>query len=104
MPILYYKADIGKLYHDPCSPDFPEDNIYDFRDNDELAGLKVVGRPDDHPLYCGPTGDPDTFYGNTASKEIGGITKPYNEESYILMSAGWDGLYGTRDDVYNFAE
>jgi type II secretory pathway pseudopilin PulG len=104
MPILYYKADIGKLYHDPCSPDFPEDNIYDFRDNDELAGLIVPDRTDPHPLYCGPTGDPDTFYRNTASKKIGGITKPYNEDSYILISAGWDGLYGTRDDVYNFAE
>ena len=27
---------------------------------------------------------------------------PYNADSYILMSAGRDGLFGTSDDIYNF--
>ncbi len=108
MPILYYKADIGKLYHDPYITGPPlslsyDDNIYDFRDNDELAGLRVPDRlSDPHPLEN--TGDPNVFYENTFSKKIAGFDRPYNEESYILISAGWDGLYGTRDDVYNFSK
>ena len=28
--------------------------------------------------------------------------RPYRADSYILMSAGFDGLYGTKDDVFNF--
>ncbi len=33
----------------------------------------------------------------------GGVIRvPYRAESYVLMSAGKDGLFGTADDVYNF--
>ncbi len=109
MPILYYKAGIGKLYHDPNILDNPpltfDDNIYDYRDNNRLAELRVPDRlSDPHPLWYDDVGVPDVFYENTFSKRIAGFDRPYKEESYILISAGWDGLYGTRDDVYNFAE
>jgi len=106
MPILYYKADIGKLYHDPniiANGGTFDDNIYDYRDNEDLVELRVPDRVSDpHPLDN--TGIPSVFYENTFSKRIAGFDRPYKEESYILISAGWDGLYGTRDDVYNFAE
>jgi hypothetical protein len=28
--------------------------------------------------------------------------KPQNQETFILLSAGWDGIFGTKDDVGNF--
>ena len=31
-------------------------------------------------------------------------TRPYRAESYILISAGYDGVFGTSDDVVNFGE
>jgi hypothetical protein len=30
------------------------------------------------------------------------IKRPYRAQSYILISAGKDGLYGTSDDITNF--
>jgi hypothetical protein len=30
------------------------------------------------------------------------LPRPYRRDSYILISAGYDGLYGTADDVLNF--
>ncbi len=30
------------------------------------------------------------------------MSRPYRSDSFILLSAGFDGEYGTRDDVYNF--
>jgi hypothetical protein len=30
--------------------------------------------------------------------------RPWRADSYILLSAGNDGLYGTVDDIYNFQE
>ena len=36
--------------------------------------------------------------------EASGILWPYRADSYILISAGIDGLYGTSDDMTNFGE
>ena len=33
---------------------------------------------------------------------VGGMDMPYNRDSYILISAGMDGEYGTADDMTNF--
>jgi hypothetical protein len=33
---------------------------------------------------------------------ISGISRPYNPKSFILISAGFDGIYGTKDDITNF--
>ncbi len=44
--------------------------------------------------------NPDVF---TATQSGGhGTIKPYNADSFILLSPGADGIYGTRDDVKNF--
>jgi len=105
MPILYYKADPTKTEHDITKP---EENIYDYRDNEELV---MLGKPwlnppnsEDHPLYKDPalTTDWEHFYEATKSDIIKKLNRPYNEKSYILISAGYDGEYGTPDDVFNF--
>ena len=105
MPILYYKANTSHISHDLTNPN-NQDNIYNYKDNQELVGL---GKPWNPP----PTGTPHTLFPNDALKfyEITEnakiptmITRPYRVDSFILISAGFDGEYGTPDDVFNFEE
>jgi hypothetical protein len=36
------------------------------------------------------------------STTLGMQRRPYKADTYILISAGFDGEYGTRDDITNF--
>ena len=107
MPILYYRANTSKVLHRLDTPDEP-DNIYNYKDNHKLVGLGLPWedpKTTDHPLYQGSTGpEGQVFYENTQDKSVFPIERPCRKDSYILISAGWDGIYGTRDDVYNFAK
>jgi type II secretory pathway pseudopilin PulG len=97
MPILYYKADTSKTVHDVNDPNNPE-NIYNYKDNHKLLALGVPGKPDQkHPLYE----DPKIFYEIAMNEKVAG-PRPYRADTYILLSAGPDGLYGTEDDIANF--
>jgi type II secretory pathway pseudopilin PulG len=104
MPILYYKANTSNTIHDPCGtlPIIGDDKgyIYNYTDNDELVklGLPPIGTATDHPLST-----PKTFYDITKDNRISITTGwPHNPNSYILISAGFDGIYGTNDDIFNF--
>jgi hypothetical protein len=97
MPILYYRADPNGTAHDVNHPDEPN-NIYEYRDNQALVLLGVPGEPDAvHPLAA-----PRPFYLNTQDHKQRFQSQPYRRDSYILISAGRDGLYGTADDICNF--
>jgi len=103
MPVLYYKADPSKLSHDVNNPT-SLDNIYNFDDN---YAITMLGCPweslmatNPHPMYS----DLRVFYRAITNTRITSTPKPHNEDGYILIAAGWDGLYGTRDDVFNFTE
>lgn len=110
MPILYYKANTRNKLHgrpDGMPPVSLEQNIYNFTDNIDFLDLPL---PWDDAVVMGSqcypepiTGDPEPlrFYDIITNEKIA-VSKPYNEDSYILMSAGFDGLYGTADDVFNF--
>ncbi len=98
MPILYYKADTSKTAHDMDDPNNPE-NIYNYKDNHALLALGVPGKPGvKHPMYE----DPKIFYEITQNEKILTDSKPHRGDTYILLSAGPDGLYGTPDDIANF--
>ena len=98
MPILYCKADTSKTAHDVNDPNNPQ-NIYDYRDNHALLALGVPGKPGvKHPMYE----DPRIFYEITRNDKVTTQSRPYRADTYILISAGWDGLYGTEDDMANF--
>lgn len=108
MPVLYYRADTSRMLHDANATPIT-DNIYNYLDNQDFLKLGVP--PDGttaHPLYTGVGSlAGQVFYENTLNKamvEESGISRPHNKDSYILISAGWDGIYGTRDDVYNFKD
>jgi type II secretory pathway pseudopilin PulG len=108
MPVLYYKADSTKLIHDPSfdltAATYKTSNpsIYNFDDNYALTGL---GCPWEgayttaQPMYT----NPQIFYQAITNTKVTTTPRPHNEDTYILLSAGWDGLYGTADDVYNFS-
>jgi hypothetical protein len=97
MPILYYRADVDGTAHDVNDPNNPA-NIYDYRDNQALIALGVPGKPEQtHPLA-----DPKRFYRNMRTYKSKDVSRPYMADSYILISAGRDGLYGTADDICNF--
>jgi len=111
MPILYYKANTANTQHDYLNPENPQ-NIYDYKDNQALV---MLGKPFD-PLSQGgtphmlamETGQQPgyRFYMNTTNDKLFTSSKaavrPYRADTYILISAGSDGEYGTPDDVSNF--
>lgn len=107
-PVLYYKANysasqIGQVYR--------------FLDNNELVLVKETIDNKLHPLgnlynttpgvYANQT---DFIYGTGIGGLLGYFqdpkvtTKvwPYRPDSYLLISAGPDGLYGSEDDICNF--
>lgn len=98
MPILYYRADPNGTAHDVNEPN-NRNNIYDYRDNQVLLALGVPGDPSAvHPLLANPT----LFYLMTQDLKIAGAPTPVRADTFILISAGLDGLYGTADDLCNF--
>jgi len=105
-PILYYKADTSskKMFGRP-----PELWRYKPTDNQVLLDLK---RMIDDNIINGtahPLGSSMNFYRAFSDYvmdpkiyETTGRRWPYRPDSYILISAGVDGLYGTNDDICNF--
>jgi hypothetical protein len=104
-PILYYKANVSAKIFDPADP---ANSIYNIQDNQPLVALGHVVDGTPHHIDPGYT-DPITmqngvqiFYDKITNPQIRPLRRPYNQDSYILISAGYDGLYGTADDVFNF--
>ncbi|MHC4259956.1 MAG: type II secretion system protein [Planctomycetota bacterium] len=100
-PVLYYQANTSSRMLDAADP---AGSIYNILDNEALVVLGSVRDPEKpHPLD-----DPVLFYspdGGVAdlkASAAGGIIWPYRPDSYLLISAGADGLYGTSDDITNF--
>jgi type II secretory pathway pseudopilin PulG len=104
MPVLYYKAHTSRMKHDVIDPD---NSIYDYRDNQELL---LLGRPWDSGTHRlakesnqeGSFPDGARFYENTLNIQVTSTRMPYNKDTYLLISAGNDGEYGTSDDICNF--
>ncbi len=94
MPILYYRANTANSGHDPATL---ANNIYNFDHNDGIIPFGTPwGSASPHVM------DVTIFYRNTRDPRFTVVAQPYRSQSFILLSAGKDGLYGTADDVYNF--
>jgi type II secretory pathway pseudopilin PulG len=108
MPILYYRANTDTKQQNPNDPNDRVNNyvnnIYNYNDNLTLLKLGVPGAPAEiHPLAAAaPVGD-TKFYDQIRNMKVTTIHQPYNAESFILLSAGPDGRYGTPDDIGNFS-
>lgn len=106
MPILYFKANTISVSH-PASvlPSTPAATfnsfIYSFFDNQELISF-ISPFDGSANLMAAPVGGATIFYKSTANPNFTTTIRPHNNESFILLSAGPDGNYGTGDDIYNF--
>ncbi|MCK5565428.1 MAG: hypothetical protein KAJ07_09295 [Planctomycetes bacterium] len=109
MPVLYYKA---RTYaqQDVTDPGEISDDIYYYPDNWNLLNLGTSFGfgynyyPDQHPLNDPMPEGFINFEQMILNPNITVIKRPYRADSYILISAGEDGLYGTSDDITNFDE
>lgn len=91
-PILYYKANTsGKILNE----------VYRVTDNDAIVMIKQQADGREHPLGI-PNDLNAAFYNYIRDPKITARPWPYRPDSYILISAGADGLYGTPDDICNF--
>jgi len=106
-PIVYFKANTSSQIFDPANP---PGSIYNYHDNADLFALPHILRTGtDHyfkEIYVDPVSGMNgiqLFYEAITNPQVRPQKRPYNKDSYILMSAGYDGLFGTRDDVYNFS-
>ena len=105
MPILYYRADTTKAFHLQIYSIGAESSLTNPGSNDiffqsDLAGPGVPFAPSlRHPAGL----DPFKFYNLIRNDDLPSTEfLPYRADSFILHSAGPDGLYGNNDDVFNF--
>jgi prepilin-type N-terminal cleavage/methylation domain-containing protein len=125
-PILYYRANpnghsLGNTRAKWDAPNGPA--VYYQEDNALFTGMPSGTNPTGWQFKGSPHqvtdfGDPTSAGADKANTFVGyfhnhdvhaasggttsGIITPYNVDSFILLSAGADGIYGTRDDVRNF--
>ena len=90
-PTLYYRANTSSKV---ISIGPERDRIYNYFDNSDLIQLN------DPAVRL----DEDFFYSDEfiIDPKVTARPWPYRADSYILISAGVDGLYGTSDDICNF--
>ncbi len=128
-PILYWRADpAGRVIADWSPTDTQAvgafRGIFHFRDNDDLlvsddldsskhplqltAGGTNHRLAFDYPAPVNPTTELDpantsqNFAAYIRNKSIQARVTPQRADSYMLISAGPDGVFGTADDIANF--
>ena len=118
-PIIYMRAKKNAINMFTVDPNVS--GVFNLLDNAYIVGLdsNVSGMDRDgvdlgagippelgglaHPMAI--PGDPSikgSFAYTIRNPKITAADRPYNEDSYILLSAGPDGRYGTGDDIANF--
>ena len=123
-PILYYKANTNNKTIDANYASATIDRTYNYFDNNPLIQLGKLTANGNlglaHP-FAYPVGaeypvfyddktsyTPGTTYGGSGigygirDPRISRPVRPYRPDSYILISAGPDGYYGTADDIHNY--
>lgn len=109
-PILYFRANPANLLHKPINWQDTSVCIYDARDNAPILNLGYLGDATqavrrEHPLAAGvmpSSPNFEYFYEYIRDTRVQAREWPVRPDSYLLISAGMDGLYGTDDDIRNF--
>ena len=116
-PILYYRANYKSQthYRDVVQKTNTSNWIYDFNDNKNITGDIINGpvglkslRDDTkknvltQAKFYEMITNPHSVTQTTSAPPNDIRSRPFNQNSFILISAGWDGVYGTKDDITNF--
>ncbi|MHC5059551.1 MAG: type II secretion system protein [Planctomycetota bacterium] len=114
-PILYYKANSSSRFFKkvPTAADIPGELpkwIYNYEDNRgiiDLGAIKdsaVIHQFDQDHTYTedGQQRNGVHLFYKTITNPKVSFDKPFNATGFILISAGHDGVFGTRDDIANF--
>jgi hypothetical protein len=110
-PILYYRANTSSKTLDYANISFDK-LIYNCSDNEGfVVYVKELADQAQYPSLPTPvnpladiTNNRRAFYEYITDPKVKvtNVDWPYRPDSYILISAGADGLYGTSDDIRNF--
>ena len=111
-PVLYFKADAttGNFKGTPPLGNYTR-SIYNYEDNRAVIELGTVLEPtvkhrydeSESEMVNGVSVDGlQFFYHKIMNPGVDAFEKPYNPKTFILISAGSDGVFGTKDDVTNF--
>jgi prepilin-type N-terminal cleavage/methylation domain-containing protein len=118
-PILYYKANpTNKDLQKVSGTNVLSTRTYNYYDNQEILAMgrmmtestprvTTITDPGFHPLSADPIGNGTylKFYDTISNPQVpSNEGVPYKADTFILMSAGKDGLFGTTDDVRNFGD
>ena len=93
-PILYYRAHtserlIGDIFH--------------YEDNEAITADVDQNSDPKYAQFDSGLEFEDHIRNPVTSRSTGGVgAQPYNRDTYLLISAGPDGEYGTGDDICNF--
>jgi prepilin-type N-terminal cleavage/methylation domain-containing protein len=105
-PVLYFRANPSAEYtglYTGVTVSEIAKNIYNYMDNHWVMNLGRITDGEYHKLIV-DAGNNTTkpFYDYIRDPMILTLRRPIRPDSFILISAGNDGLYGTRDDICNF--
>jgi prepilin-type N-terminal cleavage/methylation domain-containing protein len=119
MPILYFRGDSTKPFRvdsarqTVLNPSPAQYRLWAYNFDDNLPVLQLPWLRDTTQAGLDKHfRDPDDASKNHAQVFYERITqqanpdqnfyKPYNASTFILISAGWDGIFGTKDDIVNY--
>ena len=109
-PILYYRSNPSAKYFreqntawSSMTYELCKDSYYNYYDNYDFYELENLRNPEeDTHAFKESNGGKTAFYEYLTSKKVGTYDMPVNKGTFVLISAGYDGIYGTRDDITNF--
>jgi prepilin-type N-terminal cleavage/methylation domain-containing protein len=110
-PIIYFNADENvkafRTQGQPYTWENFKDWTYNYTDNMDYFELTPLKNEQQKHQFsesftkAGKNGI-ELFYEEITNEEISQYYAPYKPKSFILMSAGYDGIFGTKDDVTNY--
>ena len=110
MPVLYFRANAGNNFQDVTDALTYTNDIYNLDDNYQLLSLGTAESVAKiHKLMdtTGGTTEYENFEQMILNEQVlsaSGVKRPYRAGTFILISAGKDGIYGTSDDITNFSK
>ncbi|MFA6135355.1 MAG: type II secretion system protein [Phycisphaerae bacterium] len=108
--LRYTKVDGSRIEVRVIADDFNMPILY-FRANPTQTGMSIYGRDNNWGFFAANNNCPfsnhseqanDDWWRYIKDQRITATDMPQNSESYLLISAGIDKIYGTADDITNF--